>query len=89
MLKFILLTIIGDFKVKEQKLAEYDALLGNSLLSDFITQKIKFKRETVRKLKVMAANEFFDKNLKNDEYFSEILEKIVNEYFEQYIDKLK
>lgn len=75
--------------MKESKLAEYDQLLENINNTDAITKKIKFNRETIRKLKVMVANEFFDKNLKNDDFLSEMLEKIVNEYFEQYIDKLK
>ncbi len=53
-----------------------------------ITKKITFKRETLRNLVTMASREYFSSKLKQDEIISEMLDSIINSYYDEYLLKL-
>ncbi len=53
-----------------------------------ITKKIAFKRETLKNLVTMASREYFSSKLKQDEIISEMLDIIINSYYDEYLSKL-
>jgi hypothetical protein len=46
-----------------------------------ITKKISFKRETLRNLVTIASREYFDSKMKQDDMLAEMLDKVINEYY--------
>jgi hypothetical protein len=73
----------------DEKQESINNMMDNWQNSDIIVKKLKFKQETLKKLSMMTAHELFGKNQKNDELLAEMLDKIINDYFSQYINNLK
>lgn len=59
----------------------------NSIYSELITKKIQFQKETLRNLVTLASREYFDSKLKDDEKIALMLNKIINEYYNDYWKK--
>ncbi len=60
----------------------------NNVIQEVITKKITFKRETLRNLVTIASREYFDSKMKQDELLAEMLDKIINSYYDEYLQKL-
>ncbi|MBY0379142.1 MAG: hypothetical protein K2P99_01935 [Burkholderiales bacterium] len=49
-----------------------------------IIRKISFKKETLRNLVTVASREYFDTKMKQDEMLSEMLDTIINDYYDSW-----
>ncbi|MFN7094418.1 MAG: hypothetical protein ACK4M7_03550 [Burkholderiales bacterium] len=65
-------------------------VVENQIVKDRITRRVAFKNATLRDLSTMANFYHFDKNLKQDELISLMLDDIVNYYYEhRFINEIK
>ena len=61
-----------------------------NIVRETITRKINFKSQILRDLLTMASHYHYDKNLKQDELLSTMLEDLVNYYYEhKFINEIK
>lgn len=70
----------------ENQQNQISAVIDNQL-SETITKKIHFKKETLRNLVTIASREYFDSKLKQDEILSQMLDQIINSYYVEYWKK--
>jgi hypothetical protein len=70
----------------ENKEAHISAVVNNQD-SEAIIKKIRFKKETLRNLVTIASREYYDSKLKQDEILSQMLDQIINSYYEEYWKK--
>lgn len=69
-----------------------DSLAKNQLNiqdNEFITKKIKFKRETLKNLVTITSREYFDSKQKPDELLALMLNRVINDYYREYLKELK
>lgn len=61
-----------------------------NIVRETITRKINFKSHVLRDLLTMASHYHYDKNVKQDELLSTMLEDLVNYYYEhKFINEIK
>ena len=61
-----------------------------NIVREIITRKINFKSPILRDLLTMASHYHYDKNLKQDELLSTMIEDLVNYYYEhKFINEIK
>lgn len=68
---------------------EYMAAVVDNQKTDVINKKISFKKNTLRNLVTIASREHFGTKMKQDEMLALTLDKIINDYFEQYWNENK
>ncbi|MFN8770680.1 MAG: hypothetical protein ACK5Z5_08760 [Neisseriaceae bacterium] len=71
---------------KNASLDNISTVINSQITEDtHITKKISFKRETLRDLATLAEREYFDNKMKQDDKLSNMLDKIISEYYHRWL----
>lgn len=76
--------------MEDNQISNITPVVENQIVKDRITRRVAFKNATLRDLLTMANFYHFDKNLKQDELISLMLDDMVNYYYEhRFINEIK